>query len=77
MALGTNIDSLRPWPGNADLNPIENLWSILKWRVVKQNPTNSVKLQALIMQECVAISQDVAEKLIDSLHQHVIGNKSL
>uniref|UniRef100_A0A674EGJ2 Paired domain-containing protein n=1 Tax=Salmo trutta TaxID=8032 RepID=A0A674EGJ2_SALTR len=63
-----NIAILGPWPGNSpDLNPIENLWSILKRRVDKQKPTNSDKLQALIMQEWAAISQDVAQKLIDSM----------
>jgi transposase len=63
-----NIDILRPWPGNSpDLNPIENLWSILKRRVDKQKPTNSDKHQALNMQEWAAISQDVAQKLIDSM----------
>ena len=63
-----NINILGPSPGNSpDLNPIENLWSILKRRVDKQKPTNSGKLQALIMQEWAAISQDVAQKLIDSL----------
>lgn len=36
-------------------------------RVDKQNPTNSDKLKALIMQELAAISQDVAQKLIDSM----------
>ena len=56
-----NIDILGPWPGNSpDLNPIENMWSILKRWVDKQKPTNSDKLQALIMQERAAISQDVA-----------------
>ena len=60
-----NINILGPWPGNSpDLNPIENLWSILKRRVDKQKPTNSDKLQALFMQEWAAISQDVAQKLI-------------
>ena len=34
---------------------------------IKQNPTNSDKLQALIMHEWAAISQDVAQKLIDSM----------
>jgi hypothetical protein len=63
-----NIDILGPWPGNSpDLNPIENLWSILKWQVDKQNPTNSDKLQALIMQEWAAISHNMAQKLIDSM----------
>ena len=61
-----NIDILGPWPGNSpDLNPIENLWSILKRRVDKL--TNSDKLQALIKQEWADISQDVAQKLIDSM----------
>ena len=64
-----NINMLGPCPGNSpDLNPIENLWSILKRRVDKQNPTNSELLQALIMQEWAAISQDVAQKIIDRQH---------
>jgi hypothetical protein len=46
---------------------IENLWSILKRRVDKQTPTYSDKLQALIMKELAAISQDVAQKLIDNM----------
>jgi hypothetical protein len=63
-----NIDILGPWPGNSpDLKPIEDLWSILKRQVDKQKPTHSVKLQALIMQEWTAISQDVAKKFIDSM----------
>ena len=63
-----NIDILGPWPGNSpDFNPIEKLWSILNRRVDKQKPTNSDKLQALIMQEWAAISQDVTQKLIDSM----------
>ena len=33
----------------------------------KQKPTNSDKSQALIMQEWAAISQDVTQKLIDSM----------
>ncbi|CDQ87187.1 unnamed protein product [Oncorhynchus mykiss] len=63
-----NINILGTWPGNSpDLNPIENLWSILKRWVDKQKPTHFDKLQALIMQEWAAISQDVAQKLIDSM----------
>ena len=67
-----NINILGPWPGNyLDFNPIEKLWSILKMWVDKQKPTNSDKLQALIMQEWAAISQDVAQKLIDSMPRQI------
>ena len=63
-----NISILGPWPGKSpDLNPIENLWLILKRWADKQKPTNSDKLQALIKQEWAAISQNVAQKLIDSM----------
>lgn len=61
------MEMLGPWPGNSpDLNPIQNLWSILKRRLNKQNPTNSHNLQALIMQEWAAISQDVVQKFNSS-----------
>ena len=67
-----NINILGPWPGNSpDLNPIENLWSILKRWVDKQKPTNSDKLQTLIMQEWAAISQDVAQNVIDSMPRRI------
>ncbi|CDQ89216.1 unnamed protein product [Oncorhynchus mykiss] len=53
-----NINILGPWPGN--LNPIENLWT-------NKNPQILTYSKALIMQEWAAISQDVAQKLIDSI----------
>lgn len=63
-----NIEILGPWPGNSpDLNPIENLWSIIKRRVDKKKPTHSDKMQALIVQEWTAISQDLVQKLIESM----------
>ncbi|CAJ0967905.1 unnamed protein product, partial [Ranitomeya imitator] len=63
-----NIEILGPWPGNSpDFNPIENLWLIIKRQVDKQKPTNSGKMQELIMQEWTAISQDLVQKLIESM----------
>ena len=62
------IEMLDPWPENSpDLNPIKNLWSVIKKRVDKQKPRNCDKLQALIRQEWIAISQDLAQKLISSM----------
>ena len=67
-----NVEILGPWPGNSpDLNPIANLWSILKRWVDKQKPTNSDKLQEVIMKEWVAISQDLAQKLIESMPSRI------
>ena len=60
-----NIDILGP--NSPALKPIENLWSILKRGVDKQNPTNYDKFQELFMQEWATISQDVARNLIDSI----------
>lgn len=63
-----NIKILGPWPGHSpDLNPIENLLSILKKQVDNQKPTNSDKLQALIMQDWTDIRQDLVEKLMNSM----------
>ena len=55
-----------------DLNPIENLRSILKKRVDKQKPTHYDQLWALIRQEwIVAIRQDLAKKLIPSMPERI------
>ncbi|KAK1791434.1 hypothetical protein P4O66_013448 [Electrophorus voltai] len=70
---GSNKENKLGWlkdiqPGNSpDLNPTENMWSILKKRVDKQKHRNCDQLQAFIRQEWVAISQDFAQKLISSL----------
>uniref|UniRef100_A0A087X440 Transposase Tc1-like domain-containing protein n=1 Tax=Poecilia formosa TaxID=48698 RepID=A0A087X440_POEFO len=56
-----NIEILGPRPGNSP-DP-ENLWSIIKRWVDR----NSDKMQPLIVQEWTAISQDLVQKLIESM----------
>jgi hypothetical protein len=41
-----NIPSVMGWPSNSpDLNPIENVWAVIKKRVEKQKPQNIGDLQ--------------------------------
>ena len=48
--LANNINTLL-WPGNSpDINPIENLWSIIKCRLRKRDCTTSVKLIEAVIQ---------------------------
>jgi len=68
------------WPGNSpDLNPIENLWCLMKNKLPEKHPTNLGALQSAIQEVWVkAISPDYCCKLIESMPQRlqeVIKNK--
>ena len=62
------------WPGNSpDLNPIENLWSIIKLRPRKRDCTTMVKLIEAII-DCWFRDPQIQEnckKLIDSMPKRV------
>ena len=68
------------WPGNSpDLNPIENLWCVMKNKVSEKHPTSLSALQLAIKEVWVkGISSDYCCKLIESMPcrlQEVIKNK--
>ena len=64
---------LLDWPGNSpDLNPIENLWELLKRRVVRRVPKNMQDLTFWIKYTwCREITPDLCRKLEHSMPQRI------
>lgn len=62
-----NINVL-PWPSQSpDLNPIENLWSIVKKSVANYKPKNLNELYSIIQTAWNNIPVEKCQKLVDSM----------
>ena len=60
------------WPSQSpDLNPIENLWSILKDQLKKRQtkPTNKEELWVQLQEEWQNLQGDLLKRLVDSMPQ--------
>jgi len=58
------------WPANSpDLNPIENLWAIVKGRVEKRQPKNIAELEQFMVEEWDSIPQYIIINLIRSMKE--------
>ena len=64
-----------PWPGSSpDLNPIVNLWMIMKRKVASYNPTSEVHPEEVIRQVWVMeITLDYCRKLARFMPDRIAG----
>ena len=73
------IDFIKDWPGNSpDLNPIENLWAIIKGELRGRDTSSLPKLEAAIRDVWDNIDRGYLKDLIDSFPdrlQEVIDRK--
>jgi transposase len=68
--LQNNFPSVIDWPSNSpDLNPIENLWSIVKRNVEIRQPRNIRELEKFMMEEWEEIPQRLLNNLVRSMKE--------
>ncbi len=60
------------WPANSpDLNPIENLWGIVKRKMRYARPNNAEELKATIRATWALITPEQCHRLIDSMPRRI------
>jgi len=76
--LAETFPDVLEWPANSpDLNPIENLWSIVKHNVEKRIPTNISELNQYLVEEWEKIPSFMLSNLVLSMNrrcQMIIDN---
>ena len=61
-----------PWPANSsDLNPIENIWSVLKQNVEKRAAKTKDELVRVVLEEWDRIDMGIIAKTIETMKKRI------
>jgi transposase len=68
LFLSTNVPSVVDWPSNSpDLNPIENIWAVVKRSVEKKSPRNLEELEEIFRDEWGKLNTNHVNKFVSSM----------
>ncbi len=68
----TMVFTVLVWPANSpDLNPIENLWGIVKRKMRDTRPNNADELKATVKETWASIPPQQCHKLITSMPRRI------
>lgn len=72
--LDKEVPEVIDWPSNSpDVNPIENLWSIIKRRVEKRKPTDLKELDQFLYEEWNKVDMPIINNLIKSMKSRCLA----
>ena len=72
LFLNKRMSLLDNWPANSpDLNPIEHLWAILKYRMRERKPKTIQELIDVIMEEWESIDMSLINSLVESFEKRL------
>ena len=68
------VPEILEWPSNSpDVNPVENLWSIMKRRVEKRRPSNHDELDQYLHEEWQNVDISIVINLINSMRKRCLA----
>ncbi|CAM4947810.1 unnamed protein product, partial [Rotaria socialis] len=72
--LEKEVPEMIDWSSNSpDINPIENMWSILKRRVEKRKPSNIDELDQFLHEEWQKVETNIINNLANSMKSRCLA----